>query len=241
MADPNPNDDADELRDVVAIDGPSASGKSTVARLLAERLRCLYLDTGAMYRAVTWHLLESQVADFGSAEEVEPHLRALDIELDPFGRVLIDGKDVSSHLRSHEVEIKVSAVSALSTVRSRMRELQRGVARRGRVVAEGRDMGSVVFPAARWKFFLDADPQERARRRLLDFRAQGRAEVSESDVLDEIAVRDHLDSTRPDAPLMRANGAQLVDTTSLEADQVVERLAAIVELDEPTDVAERAT
>ena len=218
--------DPGTLRDVVAIDGPSGAGKSTVARRLAERLAWTYLDTGAMYRAVTWCLLRRDVADLHDASAVEPHLRALDLELDRHGHVRVDGEDVSSHLRSHEVESRVSAVSALERVRSRMRALQREIADRssGGLVAEGRDMGSVVFPAARWKFYLDADAAERAHRRCLDFRRQGR-EVEERDVLEEILVRDRLDSSRADAPLVRTPDATLVDTTGLDIDAVVERLA----------------
>lgn len=216
------------LRDVVAIDGPSGAGKSTVARALARRLGCPYLDTGAMYRAVTWFLLERDACDFTEGSAVAPLLSTLDIALDNEGRVTIDGHDVSSHLRSHEVEHRVSAVSALSVVRKRMRELQRALAANGRLVAEGRDMGSVVFPAANWKFYLDADPRERARRRHEDFVAQGR-DVSEDDVLEEILVRDRLDSTRPDAPLTCPDGASRVDTTAMNIEQVVEHLAQIVE------------
>lgn len=220
----------ENLRDVVAIDGPSGAGKSTVARRLAQRLGCTYLDTGAMYRAVTWHLLSHEVVDFSDAELVEQLLADVAIVLDDDGRVQVDGEDVSAHLRSQEVESRVSAVSALPSVRLQMRALQRALAHRGRVVAEGRDMGSVVFPAARWKFYLDAAPEERARRRHADFTRQGR-EVSEQDVLDEILVRDRLDSTRRDAPLIRADGAEVVDTTAQPIDQVVEGLAARIEAD----------
>ncbi|MCA8942378.1 MAG: (d)CMP kinase [Planctomycetes bacterium] len=216
------------LRDVVAIDGPSGAGKSTVARGLARRLGCPYLDTGAMYRAVTWYLLQRDACDFADGSSVAPLLGALDIALDAEGRVTVSGRDVSSHLRSHEVERRVSAVSALSVVRKRMRELQRAMAEHGLLVAEGRDMGSVVFPAANWKFYLDAAPSERARRRQADFLAQGR-EVSQDDVLEEILVRDRLDSTRPDAPLTCAEGATRIDTTSMGVDEVIEHLARIVE------------
>lgn len=218
------------LRDVVAIDGPSGAGKSTVARGLARRLGCPYLDTGAMYRAVTWYLLERDACDFSDGSSVAALLASLDIALDAEGRVTVAGQDVSSHLRSHEVEHRVSAVSALGVVRKRMRELQRTMASNGLLVAEGRDMGSVVFPAATWKFYLDADARERARRRHADFVAQGR-EVSEADVLDEIQVRDRLDSTRPDAPLTCADGAIRVDTTDMDVDEVIEHLARIVERD----------
>jgi cytidylate kinase len=232
---------AEEPTLVVAIDGPSGAGKSTVARRLAQELGFGFLDTGAMYRAVTWHflaegcapaecgLLTAAVAD----PEVEAGLRrmqqalaGLRLELRD-GRLLANGRDVTAHLRTREVESQVSAVSALPFVRAAMRELQRQVARGGPVVAEGRDMGTVVFPRARWKVYLDAAPSERARRRCQDFARQGRS-VSEAEVLEEIQVRDRLDSTRRDAPLQQAADAFYVDSTGLTTESVVALLLAQV-------------
>lgn len=221
---PRPEADPSSIRDVVAIDGPSGAGKSTVARALAARLAFAYLDTGAMYRAVTWSLLEQQVADVRDEAAVAAALDRLRLRIDPAGRVSVAGRDVTSHLRSHEVETLVSAVSALPAVRRRMRRLQREVAAAGPTVAEGRDMGSVVFPAARWKFFLDADAGERARRRHLDFVRSGR-DVSPAVVREEIEVRDRLDSTRRDAPLRRPADATYVDTTGRSVEQVVDLIA----------------
>lgn len=212
-----------EVRDVVAIDGPSGAGKSTVARELARRLGFAYLDTGAMYRAVTWFLLEHQFVDLAHTEELAVLLERLHLDIDARGHVHLNGRDVTSHLRSREVESRVSAVSAVPLVRERMRTLQRQVAARGPVVADGRDMASVVFPKARWKFFLDAEPDERARRRLRDFERGGR-DVSLPEVLEELAVRDRLDSTRQDAPLTRTRDAVYYDTTGQSAAEVVEGL-----------------
>lgn len=209
--------------EVVAIDGPSGAGKSTVARRLARRLGFHYLDTGAMYRAVTWYLLEHGLAEPGEDPRIGTLLEKLELRLLADGSVQVNGRDVTAHLRSREVESRVSAVSARPEVRRAMRRLQRELAARGPIVAEGRDMGSVVFPRARWKFYLDAEPRERARRRLADFRARGR-EVTEQEVLDEIAVRDALDSTRRDAPLVRAPDAEYVDTTGRDPQAVVEDL-----------------
>lgn len=218
---------------VVAIDGPSGAGKSTVARRVAESLGFQFLDTGAMYRAVTWCFLEAGCAPAecaGEPDRGEARMRALltrtRIELGG-GRVLVNGRDVTAHLRTREVESQVSAVSALPFVRAAMRDLQRRVAERGPLVAEGRDMGSVVFPNARWKIFLDAPPQERARRRLQDFHRQGR-EVSAAEVLEEIEVRDRLDRTRTDAPLVQADDARYVDTSDMTIDQVVDQVLALV-------------
>jgi len=213
----------------VAIDGPSGAGKSTIARTLAQRLGYAFLDTGAMYRAITWHFLARGLTPSArdcDEDALRAALRDAALEL-AAGKVLLNGHDVTRHLRTREVEAQVSAVSALSFVRARMCELQRLVAVKGPVVAEGRDMGSVVFPAARWKFYLDAAPSERARRRYQDFVRQGR-EVDEADVLQEIQVRDRLDSTRADAPLTQASDARYVDTTGMTADAVIDLLEGCV-------------
>ncbi len=218
--------------EVVAIDGPSGAGKSTVAKLLAQQIGFQYLDTGAMYRAITWHFLQAGCApaecagdpDQGMAR-MQAALVAARLELRG-GRLLLNGRDVTSHLRTREVESQVSAVSALGFVRAAMRDLQRGVAVRP-VVAEGRDMGSVVFPDARWKVYLDAAPSERARRRSQDFARQGR-QISELDVLEEILVRDRLDTTRSDAPLRQAADALYVDSTGLTTEAVVALLLDFV-------------
>ena len=218
---------------VVAIDGPSGAGKSTVARLLADQLGFAFLDTGAMYRAVTWHFLNEGCApaecagdDDRGVQRMQRALAAARLEL-VGGRVLLNGRDVTPHLRVREVESQVSTVSALPFVRTAMRDLQRAVALQGPVVAEGRDMGSVVFPNARWKVYLDAAPTERARRRSQDFERQGR-QVSPTDVLDEINVRDRLDSTRSDAPLRQADDAFYVDSTGLTTEAVVALLLTYV-------------
>lgn len=216
----------------MAIDGPSGSGKSTVARALARELGYAYLDTGAMYRAVTLYLLRRQVAETASDAVLERELEHLDLSPTQDGRLLLCGEDVTAHLRSREVESKVSVFSARPVVRRAMRGRQRRLAAGGPIVAEGRDVASVVFPNARWKFFLDAAPEERARRRHRDFCASGR-DISEAQVLEEMAMRDRLDSTRKDAPLARIQGAAYVDTTGQDVDSVVARLREIVTADGP--------
>ena len=157
------DDSPDKQQDVVAIDGPSGSGKSTVARALADRLGYQYLDTGAMYRAVTWHFLSHEVDVHADPASLQSVLDGLTLRLPRAGLVELNGHDVSSHLRSRDVEKRVSAVSAVPVVSKSMRRLQRAIADAGPVVAEGRDMASVVYPRARWKFYLDAQPSERAR------------------------------------------------------------------------------
>ncbi len=232
-ADPEPR-----TPDVVAIDGPSGAGKSTVAKKLAVLLGFSYLDTGALYRAVTWHLLQSgfDVAEAfdlrGESgvkpEELESVLDQLTLQFTAKGRTLLNGQDVTAHLRSRAVESLVSAVSALPMVRSRMRDLQQQIALEGPLVAEGRDMGSVVFPNARWKFYLDAAPAKRAERRRQDFAGSGRP-ISASEVLDELEGRDRLDRSRKDAPLTRVADAAYLDTTKLTADEVVDRMMRAID------------
>ncbi len=219
-AEPEPH-----VLDVVAIDGPSGAGKSTVARRLAERIGFAYLDTGALYRAVTWHLLQSRFE--GSAEQLRPLLDRLTLQFTEEGRTLLNEEDVTVHLRSQEVEAQVSRVSALPDVRSRMRDLQRQIAARGPLVAEGRDMGSVVFPNARWKFYLDAASAERAGRRQREFVRRGRR-VDRDQVRKDLEARDHVDSTREDAPLIRPADATYVDSTELTAEGVVERMMQVI-------------
>lgn len=225
---------------VVAIDGPSGAGKSSVARALADALGFRYLDTGAMYRAVTWLFLLEQVPVLGGEEgarsvaNLDRLLGGMKLELLAAGKVMLNGEDVSGHIRSREVESRVSAVSAMPTVRGCMRRLQRVQSLGGPLVAEGRDIASVVFPKAGWKVFLDAEPEERARRRLADFRERGR-DVTLEEVLDEILVRDRLDSNRRDAPLIRAKGAYYCDTSGFTKEQVVEHLSSFVRGELPKD------
>lgn len=184
-----------------------------------------------MYRAVTWHFLQCGCA--ASSGDAGADLKRRQTALATIslsfvdGRLLLDGRDISEVLRTQPVEAHVSAVAALPFVRTAMRELQRAVAVGGPMVAEGRDMGSVVFPQARWKVYLDAQPAARAARRLGDFQRQGR-QVAGEQVLAEIVARDHFDSTRQDAPLVRCADAFYVDSTNLTTDQVVERLLAHV-------------
>ncbi len=210
---------------VVAIDGPAGSGKSTLARRLAGRLGWRFLDSGAMYRSLTLKALRRGV-DVDDGPALAALLAASDIRLveDPAGqRALLDGEDVSAAIRSPEVNGAVSAVAARPEVRDAMKPRQRAFAREGGdVVVEGRDMGTVVFPEARVKVYLDALPEVRARRRALQ------TGESEGSVRASLDARDASDSGRAVAPLRAAADAVIVDTTPLDADEVLDALLAIV-------------
>lgn len=207
---------------VIAIDGPAGAGKSTISRALASRLGLEYLDTGAMYRAVTVAAVRRGIpAD--ATDEVAALAGSIRLEMDD-GRVVIDGVDATDEIRSRETTAAVSIVAANSGVRDVLRARQREWAdERGGGVIEGRDIGSVVFPDALLKLYLTASPRVRAERRV----AEAGGDVDE--IEQAIAMRDHLDSTRADSPLTAASGSVLVDTTGLGIDEVLERILDLLE------------
>jgi cytidylate kinase len=213
----------------IAIDGPAGAGKSTVARLVARRLGYLYIDTGAMYRALT---LKAQEAGVDLEDPVALGELAGRTEVclagegpDGQARVFLDGREVSTAIRSPEVSRGVSLVARVPEVRTALVAMQRRLAEAGGVVMDGRDIGTVVLPQAEHKFFLTASLTERARRRSADLMAQGYAgDVTQ--VAEEVARRDRLDSERQVSPLRQAEDAEPIDTTALTADQVVERILA---------------
>ncbi len=219
---------------IVAIDGPAGSGKSTVARAIARDCGFTYLDTGAMYRCAALRALEEGAA-LDDAERLEGLARALDIA---FGRaadgsqtVLADGRDVTAAIRTPEVDAAVSAVSAHPGVRAVMVERQRALAGAGDAVAEGRDIGTVVFPQAEVKVFLTASPEARARRRADQnrLRAPGSAAgTDEASVLAAIVERDRADSSRAVAPLAAAPDAVRIDSSALSVEEVVARVEGLV-------------
>jgi cytidylate kinase len=216
---------------VVAIDGPSGVGKSTVARLLARRLAIPFLDTGAMYRAIALKVLDSGV-DPHDRERVERLVETTTVGLErrPDGSfdVLLDGAPVESRIRTPEVGAASSVVSAHSGVRQRLVALQHDAAHHFGGVLEGRDIGTRVFPETPHKFFLDARPEVRFQRRHDELLAAGR-DVSLEQVVQEITERDHRDSTRADSPLTRDASYTFVDASEMTVEEVVERMVGVIE------------
>jgi cytidylate kinase len=210
-------------RVIVAIDGPAGAGKSTIARRLAERLGFTYIDTGAMYRAVgLWALRQGlEVTDMHRMEQLA---RAAAIQLLPGSRILLNGEDVSTAIRTPEVSDAASKVSVIPAVRRALVEKQRALAETTSVVMEGRDIGTVVFPHAEVKIFLDAEADERARRRYREAPQDG----SEEQVAREMRERDQRDRTRAEAPLTQAPDAVYVDSTGLTPEQVEEAILKVI-------------
>lgn len=215
---------------IVAIDGPAGVGKSSAARRLARRLGFVFLDTGALYRAVTWKAIREGIP-LEKTEEVLRSWQASDAELAGTGdefRVRLDGRDISDELRRPEVESSVQTLAENSRIREAMVTLQQSFARGRDVVAEGRDTGTVVFPDAEVKFYLDADLEERVRRRR-DQREEAGLPADEKVVRREIEARDSADISRKISPLKRAEDSILLDTTGRSLDEVVERMVEVVE------------
>jgi CMP/dCMP kinase len=216
---------------IIAIDGPSGAGKSTLAKRLAKDLGFIYLDTGAMYRALALKVLREGV-DLTDDLKVAQLVGSTSIDLQGDWRalkVILDGVDVAGEIRTPEVSQMASKASALKTVRGRMLELQRALGRRGNVVAEGRDIGTVVFPDAQVKIFLDASAAERARRRCAELHAAGTA-VDLNETLREIEERDKRDSERELAPLRKADDALVIDSSSATAEEVAARTLAEIRM-----------
>jgi len=210
---------------IITIDGPAGSGKSTTARLVAQRLGYTYLDTGAMYRGMTVKALEQGI-DVSRPEALADMARRTDVrvETDPKGtRIIVDGRDVTDLLREPRVTRNASAVSAARGVRERMVELQRKIGLDGGIVAEGRDIGSVVFPQAEVKIYLEADLNCRAARRQRDL-AQVGSSADPNKVEQEISARDRYDSTREHSPLVVPEGAVIIDNTDLTIEEQVDRV-----------------
>ncbi len=221
----------------IAIDGPSGSGKSTLGKRLAAALGYVYIDTGAMYRAVGLYAVEQGVA-LDDPPSLERLTAGLSFEFSGHGReqrLLIDGRDVTDRIRTPEIAQAASKVSAVSVVRRILVRRQQEMGRRGGVVMDGRDIGTVVFPGADVKFYIDASAEERARRRCLEDQERGLA-TDLADTIREIRERDHRDMNRQDSPLKQAPDAIRLDTTRLSPEEVFQEALAVIHRQEHQDV-----
>ena len=214
---------------IIAIDGPAASGKSTAAIGVAKRLGIIYIDTGAMYRAVTFGLIDNDIG-FKESSDIETFLEKIDIKFSesPTGVfITLNGRDITKEIRSRKVTNNVSEVSAMKSVRKSMVLIQRKMAEIDDCILEGRDIGTVVFPNADFKFFLIANEKTRAERRSEDLRIIGEKSSIE-EVMMDLVNRDNKDSTRTNSPLKKPDDAIIIDTTNLGIDEVIDKIVNIV-------------
>lgn len=215
---------------IIAIDGPAGAGKSTVAKILAHKLGFLYIDTGAMYRALTLKALEEKI-DIKDEHKIIEVASKANIDLinnrDGSLKVLLDGRDVSCQIREARITKFVSDIAKIKGVRDLMLGLQRGFAKRGNCVLDGRDIGTIVFPNADKKFYIDADFKERVSRRHKELNDLSQ-DVTLNDVQSDLANRDSIDSTREFAPLKKADDAIYIDTTNMSIEEVVNKISSYI-------------
>ncbi len=215
---------------IIAIDGPAGSGKSSVAKILAKRLHYRHIDTGSMYRAVAWKSLGAGV-DLSREEAVVKIAEDMAIELVPHEtgqRVRVDGEDVTAHLYNEEVGRGAAAVASLARVRDMLVAKQREIGKNGSVVMDGRDIGTVVFPEAEKKFFLEASPEERGRRRYLELKDKGK-DVDLDSIVEQVKQRDYEDRNRSVSPLIPAADAIQLNTTKMDLNEVADTLLKWIE------------
>ena len=211
---------------IVAIDGPAGSGKGTITKIVGEKLKLVNIDTGATFRCVALNMIQKNVS-INDEENLEKLLKEIDIEIKTNGKIYLNGEDVTKRIRENDVNSLVSPISVIPMVRNRLLEIQRKIAKGKDVIMEGRDIGTVVFPNADVKIYLDATAEERAKRRVLQNKENGIAS-SYNEVLAGIKDRDKRDSTRKIAPLKRAEDAIYVDTTNMNIENVVKEIVNII-------------
>ena len=213
-------------KSIIAIDGPAGAGKSTIARLVARKLGYLYIDTGAMYRTIAWKIAGKKI-DFKDEKSVVSETRRSEITLEARDNgelnVYLDGKEVTKEIRTEKIGRAANAVASIGGVRKILVQRQRQMGRKGGVVMEGRDIGTKVFPNAQFKFYLDASPRERAKRRYQELKSKGK-NVTLKEISRAVEKRDSLDQKRKVSPLMKADDAFWIDSTHLNSKQVAEKI-----------------
>ncbi|MBT8490245.1 MAG: (d)CMP kinase [Deltaproteobacteria bacterium] len=215
---------------IITVDGPAAAGKSTVSKILSQRISYMYLDTGALYRACAYKVSECGILsdDERSLSELCDKMRVSLKRVDGDMRILVDGEDMTQKIRTEQIGFLASKISAIPAVREALLSLQRKAGEKGGVIAEGRDMGTVVFPYADLKFFLDADVRERAQRRYLEILERG-DNTDYEEIRMRLVKRDQQDMTREISPLKQTDDSILIDTTILSVEEVVEKMSGIIE------------
>jgi cytidylate kinase len=214
------------IKTIVAIDGPAGAGKSTIAKLLAKRIGADYIDTGAMYRAVALQLIRTGT-DYKDPEALQTMLDAMDVDFSE-GHTLLNGEDVSGLIRTPEISAVASPSSGVPAIRYKLTALQQAMGKRKSIVMDGRDIGTIVFPDADFKFYLTASAEERARRRTEEMRAKGE-EADFETIKADIIRRDYQDSNRDFRPLRKADDAVEIDSTDMSIESVVDTMMAFIE------------
>ena len=213
---------------VVAIDGPAGAGKGTITKLVGQKLNLVNIDTGATFRCVALNMLKENVG-LDEEEKIEKILEKIKIEMQPNGEIFLNGENVTHKIRENDVNNFVSPVSTIKVVRDKLLEIQREIAEGKNVIMEGRDIGTTVFPNADVKIYLDATPEERARRRVLQNKEKG-IETSYEEVLENIKDRDYRDSNREIAPLRKAEDAIYIDSSEMTIEEVVDKVIDIIKV-----------
>ncbi len=211
---------------IIAIDGPAGAGKSTIAKMVAKELHFVYIDTGAMYRGLTWKALEEHLNLHDAEQLAELAQRTQMVfksKRDGSVRIFVDGKDVSNRIRSERVSLHTNEIAKVKGVRKVLNQMQKDMGKKGGVVMEGRDIGTRIFPKAEYKFYLDASPIQRAQRRYLELKAKGKR-VNLEKIAHALAQRDYKDKTRGISPLRQASDAIVIDSTHLSLAQVAQSI-----------------